>query len=147
MRTPSAKRLTIVGFVLSLALVGAAALSWACTFQATLDLNPVRVVPGQTVHATGNGYDPLPTSSEVHLRLTGDGVDIPLGTVPVQVGFHSHLPERLAVSVDGQIDADIEIPAEVAPGTYVVVAEQFDATGRPVLGTPALATLLIQAAL
>lgn len=122
------RSLAIAAFIMIFSL-GGAAVAYACTALATLDLSHNSAVPTQEIVATGNGFDWKPTSSPVEVRIAADDGGV------VWTGQ----PDLLSSS----FQASFNVP-ELSPGSYVVSASQYNAFGDPVPGTPAKAVLEVK---
>lgn len=124
----SKRTLAIAAFVMIFSM-GGAAVAWACTALATLDLNTSSAGVGDQVVATGQGFSWYPTDSPVFIRVNGTD-----GTLVAETK-----PDLLNRS----FQEGFSVP-ELPSGSYVVTAEQYDALGDPIAGTPARATLEIE---
>ena len=119
-------RLVIATFVIGGILAGLAG-AYACTAVATLTLSPKAARPGATVEGIGRSYSNSPTR-------------------PVQIHFNrldGAVLETTLADARGNINFDFQAP-KVKPGRYVIVATQYDETGKPVYGTPARTVLRIR---
>ncbi len=116
----------IFGAVIPLVVVSTA---WACGVLSTLKLNTSSASPGQSVTAIGVNYSVRPGVSAVTIHLVSRTGTVVANTVPG--------PGR-------DIDATFPIPGNTKPGTYILLATQYNANGTPVAGTPGRTTVRIQ---
>jgi len=107
-----------------------ASTAWACGVLATLSLNTKVAAPGQAVTVTGKNYS-----------NTAEG-----GPSPVTVRLKSRSGAALTTvaATNGKIEDTFTVPANTAPGWYVVLATQTLANGNPKSGTPGRTTLRVQ---
>lgn len=108
----------------------AASLAHACTSLARVELSPPAGVPGTEVSGTAKDF--------VHSTAGAPAQ-------PVIVRFNSRTgPVLASVPTDatGTAQFSFRIP-EVDPGYYTIIAMQDDASGRPVSGSPARASLQV----
>jgi hypothetical protein len=113
-----------------LAVVGTAAVAFACTNISTLNLSDSSGRPSDTIAVTGSSFgNSSPTgrrtSTPLPVRIHWNGAD---GTVLAEA-----VPDAA-----GNISASVTIP-EATPGRYVLFAVQQDTDGYHMYGTPALA--------
>lgn len=88
-----------------------AATAWACVSGPTLKVSPDKVKPGEVVNLSGFNYNDGPIV--IHFNsLTG----------PV-LGTFAAVEGRFSGSNDALV-ASVTIPADTAPGTYVLIALQ-----------------------
>ncbi|MEX2620002.1 MAG: hypothetical protein WD250_07265 [Egibacteraceae bacterium] len=105
--------MTRAGALVTLAVVGlmlaAASVAFACTGQAQLyDITPARALPGETVTVGGSLF----------------------GDQPVELRLNSPAGALLETARGPSFNMPVQIPADVAPGPYYVVAVEYDpATG------------------
>ena len=119
-------RRLLTRFLPAMALIAAAtaAVAYACTNLATLDLSQGGGAPGTSFTATGSSFSPSAPVSLHWNSLTG----------PV-------LAKAMA-SPSGSIAATATVPSTATPGEYVIVATQ-TVKGAPAFGTPARATFQV----
>ena len=116
----------VFGAVLPLVVASAA---WACGVLTTLSLDKKVAAPGDVVNASGRNWSSAASASPVTIKLrTRDGQT--LATTAVDSG--------------GRISTPVNLPANLSPGWYVVLATQFNANGTPKSGSPGRTTLRIQ---
>jgi hypothetical protein len=107
-----------------LAAAATAAVAYACTNLATLNLSQGAGAPGTSFTATGSSFAP---------------------SAPVQLHWNSLTGPVLAkamASPTGSIAATAAIPSSATPGAYVIVATQM-VKGSPAFGTPARSTFQV----
>ena len=117
----------IVSAVAAVAILMTAAVGFACTNLATLNLSTPQGKPGDVVTVTGSSFSTRAPVADVVLRWNGvDG------------------PELARVQPDkaGNISATFIVP-ESQPGYYVLTATQKDERGVDTYGTPARASYLV----
>lgn len=113
-----------------------ASTAWACANLSTIRLDTRATAPGSTVKALGRNYNSGTSASDVTVRLGGRrGAVVATSPKP---------------GLDRKITPTLQIPADIKPGTYVVVATQnvTNAAGEtvPAAGTPGRASLRITGA-
>lgn len=114
--------LAIFAGLLAVPLLGLS-VAWACTALATIDMDHKEgAVVGDVVKGTGNGFDAT-SPNQVEIRLSGR---------------EGPVLDTATPGPTGAIAFEFTTP-QAAPGDYVIVATQLDATGQPVGGTPARA--------
>jgi hypothetical protein len=124
------KKIALSGVVGAAVSVVVGATAFACTNLATLNLSSTAGKAGDTVTVTGSSF------------AVGRG-DAP--TIPVQLRWNGVDGMVLAETVPdraGNISATFAVP-KGAPGYYVLVATQKDASGVDTYGTPARASYQI----
>ena len=124
-----------VGFLFiifaAIPLVVFASTAWACGRLATITLSKASPAPGETIDVTArNFFRAGTTTTDVQFRL--DSRDGPI----------------LASHPGGsEFTQPVRLPRTTGAGWHVVVATQFNsATGVPLSGTPARATVRVQGA-
>ena len=120
------RRLLVVGLGMLAAPVVAASIAYACTALANLSLNPNQGDPGATITGTAQGFS-----------SSGEPVAIRIGKAnaqPVWVG---------RADANGRVNVSFQIPGNLAPGSYTVLATQNNADGQPIPGSPARAELTV----
>lgn len=112
--------------------LAAASVAWACGVLATLSLDKKVAAPGDPLTVSGRNYaNTSPTgASEVAVRLKSRS-----GKVLTTVAASS-----------GKIEDTFTLPANTAPGWYVVLATQTNFNGTQKAGTPGRTTLRVQSA-
>jgi hypothetical protein len=118
----------MMGAVLPLAL---ASVAWACGVLATVKLNTKVASPGQAVTATGKNYSAAAGASAVTLRLKNRSGPLLATTTP---------------DASGRINTQFQLPGNLSPGWYVVLALQNNANGTPKSGTPGRTSFRVQGA-
>ena len=120
-----ARRL-LTRFLPAMALIAAAtaAVAYACTNLATLDLSQASGAPGASLTATGSSFSPHAPVLLHWNSLTG----------PVLA--------RVEASPSGAIAATAKVPATAVAGDYVIVATE-TINGQAAFGTPARATFQV----
>lgn len=124
-------RASIFGAVAAAAVLATAAVGFACTNLATLNLSSAAGKPGDVVTVTGSSFNvnAKDVAASTPVVLHWNGVDGPvLATVQ---------PDKA-----GNISATFTVP-DGQPGYYVLVATQRDAKGVDAYGTPARAAYQI----
>ena len=130
-----------VGFILicsAMVPLAVASAAWACGVLATLKLDTKAAAPGATVGVTGKNYSANTASATpVTIRLDNRSGPVLKDNVPVQA--------------NGTISTSVQLPANVNPGWYVVLATQNlkDANGNPTVpksGTPGRTSLRVGSA-
>ncbi len=116
----------VVGAVLPLAAASAA---WACGVLATLTMSQKVASPGDSMTATGKNYSTAAGASDVTIRLKSRTGAVLATTVP---------------NPGGKIDKTFNLPNDLSPGWYTVMATQNNANGTPKAGTPGRTTMRIQ---
>lgn len=115
----------MVGGVLPL---GVASTAWACASLANLKLDSRVVQPGDAVAVTGTGFSDFHGGSNV-------------GDSPVTLRLKARngvvLQDNVEVTTDRRISTTVKLPADMAPGYYVMLGTQTRADGSAVKGTPA----------
>lgn len=128
------KKTVVFGAVVT-ALVLTAALAWACTNLATLNLSSAVGKAGDTVTVTGSSFG-VPSAA-----------NLAKGQQPFPVVLHWNGAEgpvlgQATPDNAGNISATITVP-QAAPGYYVLVARQLNDKGQDSYGTPARAAFQI----
>lgn len=123
------RKAALSGFGLAVVSLALAAVAYACTNLATLNLNTPTGAPGDSVTVTGSSFNVAKTGVSDAVLLHWNGAD---GPVLAQT-----VPDKA-----GNISANIAIP-EGQPGYYVIVATQRNAQGVDAYGTPARASFQI----
>src|SRR5438105_4419526 len=120
-----------LGTVVAGALLATAAVGYACTSLATLNLSSSAGKAGDTVTVTGSSFNvnSKDVTQSFPVVLHWNGVD---GATLGQVQ-----PDKA-----GNVSATFTVP-DGQPGYYVIVATQRDAKGADVYGTPARASYQI----
>ena len=125
------RKVSILSGAAALAMVITAAVAFACTNLATLNLSSAAGKPGDTVTVTGSSFavNSRDVAASHPVVLRWNGVNGPeLATVQ---------PDRA-----GNISATFTVP-DGQPGYYVIVGTQKDANGVDTYGTPARASYQI----
>lgn len=127
------KRSRRVGFVVGAAMAVLAlgtATAWACVALASVELNPGQAASGTKTTAKLSGFQTTdPTYSAVELHWGGANGPVLASMSGVQLTASGN-------------KMTFTVPAS-DPGSYVVVATQYDSSGSPAWGTPARATLTV----
>jgi hypothetical protein len=124
--------LFICSAVVPIAIYASAA--WACGALTTLNASTNVAAPGATVTVNGRNFGATPANTPVQIRWNSR-------TGPVLQGGDNLTP------TGGAISANVQIPANAAPGWYVLNAVQYNATtGAPKSGSPGRTTVRVQGA-
>lgn len=127
------------------ALLLPVATAWACTNLASLNLSEANVSAGDTIDVTGTSFSSLAQASP------GEGGE---AAEPVQLRWNSAdgtVLGEFETDARGTFQGSIRVPADAAPGSYVLVATQnviADAEEgdiRAAYGTPARAAIHVDA--
>lgn len=109
------------------AILVTAAVGFACTNLATLNLSAPQGKPGEVVTVTGSSFSTKAPVADVVLRWNGvEGTEL----------------ARVQPDKAGNISASFTVP-DSQPGYYVLVATQKDERGVDTYGTPARASYLV----
>ena len=125
------KKVAVLTTVAAGAVLASAAVGFACTNLATLNLSSAAGKPGDVVTVTGSSFavNSRDVAASFPVTLRWNGVDgAALATVQ---------PDKA-----GNISATFAIP-DGQPGYYVIVGTQKDANGADTYGTPARASYQI----
>jgi hypothetical protein len=124
------RRFLTIGFIAAAGLLMIAAAAYACAPQAKMKLNKGAAVPGEMVDGSGTGFNGTPAAGEVEVHFNSTEGNVVWTGRP---------------SPTGALSFSFEVPEDVEPGYYTIVATQYEATGRRVPGTPARASLQVLA--
>lgn len=126
------RRTAAFGFVSAiLVAVAFGATSFACTSLATLNLSKPSGAAGEQLTVTGSSFGvSTATSPAAPVLLHWNAMD---GPVVAQA----------TPDATGSISATFAVPADAAPGAYVVIARQLDAEGKDHYGSPARAAFQV----
>lgn len=112
--------------------LAATSIAWACGVTAIMTTTTKVAAPGQAVTVSGKNF-----SSNA---VTATPVTIHLRTRTGQ-----QLGGNIAPDQSGRITSTFNLPSDLSPGWYVLLATQFNtADGTPRAGTPARTTLRVQ---
>ena len=99
---------------------------------AIIELNPKSGPPGTPINITGSGFNNSSTTT------TFTGAQLRLSTRDAE-------PIKTATVTQSTISDTFPIPADTAPGEYLVIATQLSVRGQHTFGTPARAKLVVTA--
>ncbi len=127
--------LFIIGAAIPVAVFASTA--WACGALTTLHASASVVAPNQVISVTARNFAAGPAAGGTNS--------------PVQIRWASRDGEVLEEVPEGgsrgdSITRNVRVPANAAPGWYVINATQFTATGAPKSGSPARTTVRVQGA-
>jgi hypothetical protein len=109
-----------------------AATAWGCGSLTTLQSSPKAAAPGATINVTGRNFSTSTSFSPVQIRWNSR-----TGQIIKEVA--------LTTASGGAFSENVQIPAGIAPGWYVVNATQYNLTnGTPKSGSPARTTVRVQ---
>lgn len=124
----SGRNLVTVTFAVTAGLLLSAAAAYACAPQAKMELKNEDATPGGTVDGSGKGFNGTPAAGEVEVHFNATEGNVVWQGTP---------------SPTGEVSFSFEVPEDVEPGYYTIVATQYEASGRRVPGTPARASLQV----
>lgn len=121
------RRALVALFGIAAALVLQAATGWGCASLAAVDVTPQVVRPGQEVAWKGNFF-----IKDEPVQLLWNALDGPVLSTATPPSADNGLHGNWRF-----VDGTFTVPAEVRPGTYVVIATQKAVKGSATWGVPA----------